>query len=175
MQSRSLISRWRGAGFTGALLFCTAGALPAAGLLEDEQVDSAEPATLSAEVQTLDDIGKGVALSLAQCEAAGAAEACKPAVTEDELRELATRLDTRITQVATRYSRTNEGALEDIAVGYSEVRGEYTQYLEKLAELGSGPAGGEDIFTDEPAPAEEAAPAGEEEIEDLFSDTDEEL
>ncbi len=136
-------------------------------ILKDDIAPAADAIVLMAEANLFDTIGKGIALSIAQCEGI---DNCTPAVNKDELEKIISTLDTRISSLSERHEETGETELEAILIAYADARESYTQYIDKLATFSVAEDLTEpvDVFADD----EESA---SDEAFDVFRDLDEEL
>jgi len=144
-------------------------ASPEAEILDDAATAGADVDKLKAESQLFDTIGKGVALSLAQCEGV---DGCEPTVNKAELERLVATVEHRINGLVQRQS-SGDKSVDDLLLAYASVRDTYTHQLGKLGEMApeEEPAA-EDAFGSE-APAAETATAPEE--FSIFEDVDESL
>ena len=121
------------------------------GILDNEAVADADISALRAEAKLFETIKDGVVLTLAECEAA---KPCALNVTEDELHQLITKLETRISTLALRRSQSGEKDLDAILLTYADVRDGYNKMLDRLSALSqtnegkTNQNGKEDIFKD---------------------------
>lgn len=143
-------------------------------ILAEEATAGAPVAELQAEQKLLETIGKGVSLSLAECQGV---EDCEPTVNKAELQQLVKTVEKRINGLVQRQSESADAAVDDLLIAYAIVRDTYTQQLERLGELTPEDLAGEEgeLFGEE-TPAE--APAEATALPDAFSifeDVDESL
>lgn len=144
-----------------------AGAATMGEILKDDIAPAADAVVLMAEANLFDTIGKGIALSIAQCEGI---DNCTPAVNRNELEIIISTLDTRISSLSERHEETGETELEAILIAYANARESYVQYIDKLATFSVAEDLTEpvDVFADD----EESV---SDEAFDVFRDLDEEL
>lgn len=147
------------------------------GILNNEDVAVADVSVLREEAMLFETIKQGVVLMISDCELA---KPCSLNVTQDELRQLITKLESRITMLAIRRSESGEKDLEEILLSYVDARDGYNKMLDKLIALSqmdenkSEEAGKEDIFND----VEENTKGAKNKKDlynDLFDDVDEDL
>ena len=151
-----------------------AGAAIMGEILKDDIAPTADAAVLMAEANLFDTIGKGIALSFAQCEGI---DICMPAVNRDELERIISTLDTRIGSLSERHEETGEVELEAILIAYTDARESYAQYIDKLAtfSVAEDLTEPEDVFADDELLGEDDEESASDEAFDVFQDLDEEL
>ncbi len=136
---------------------------PASALIGLQEVAFIDVGLFEEELTLFGTIGRGIALSLAQCEEI---EGCAPNVTEEELVELIEGLEGRIAELERRLAEEGDPAerarLEELIAGFTQELENFRDYQQQLAEFFE-PAEEEfedefaDEFTDEFI---EEAPAG---------------
>ena len=150
------------------LVFSTA---PQAQILIEGTAAAADLNTLRNEVQILSTISQGVQLSVAECELS---DSCAASVNGEELDQLINTINLRINNLSVRYTDTREPGLEDILIGYVDVREDYNALRDKLDVLPQffGRTVGDDLGADAFI---ESGGVVSEEILELYEDVDEEL
>lgn len=118
-------------------------------ILEQVEVQEAEPKVLEAEAAMFKSIGMGLAMSLAHCDEN---TDCNIAVSETEIEKLLNTLNDRINGLVLRLE-SGDTNIEDALVMYANQRDQYIQYQETLADMTpeTGAASGEvnlSIFED---------------------------
>ena len=100
-------------------------------ILTSDEVSQADAQALIAETAVFKAIGMGIALSLAQCEGF---EDCKPAVDQEELKQLLQALDNRIAHIqgVVDSEELSEDNLNEILTAYVDERENYLRYLDQL-------------------------------------------
>ena len=146
-------------------------------ILDNDAAVNADVSTLRAEADVFETIRRGMMLTISECEVTST---CSLNVNSDEIHQLVSKLDARITAIAERHSESEEAGLEEILLTYVDARDGYNEMLDKLATMpqaGTSEEEGleqEDIFNDT---KEESA--GKEnkdgQFNNLFEDIDEDL
>lgn len=118
-------------------------------ILEQVEVQEAEPKVLEAEAAMFKSIGMGLAMSLAHCDEN---TDCNIAVSETEIEKLLNTLNDRINGLVLRLE-SGDTNIEDALVMYANQRDQYIQYQETLVDMTpeTGAASGEvnlSIFED---------------------------
>lgn len=137
-------------------------------LLDNEIIAKADISMLREETRILEQLHKGVVLSLAQCDVL---DTCAPPVNRAELRVLIDLLQSRIGVLSNRYNESSEAALEEILITYADTRDDYTALLDRLATIPQlADEADEDDFLNDSGQGGISP-----ELMDLFHDVDEEL
>jgi hypothetical protein len=102
---------------------------PAATILPDNTVRSAEIAALQEEIRAFDTVRQGILLSLGLCDLT---ETCQPVVSHEELRRLASAVDHRIEQLVMRHADTQDAELETVLIAYADLRDSFNAALAQL-------------------------------------------
>ncbi len=141
-------------------------------ILNNEEVEQADLASLQNETKVFQSIGMGIALSLAQCEGV---DLCSLTVEESEIRELLNTLESRIGTLVLKQEEADDPAgLNDVLTAYMDERDSYTAHLEKLQSISSSLDEEPDLL-DEPVNEEDNFPvesAKNEEVLDYSSELD---
>ena len=144
-------------------------------ILSEDYAAGADVVILKNEINIFSSIQEGVRLSVIECELF---ESCSASVNRDELSQLITTIDGRINTLSLRYSDTDEADLEEVLIGYVDVRDGYNEILEKLETLpqfaqqqSTDEFSFDDFFTFE-GNSDTSVPS---EMQELFEDADEEL
>lgn len=156
------------------LPFAAAAQDGAGEILEAQATATADVETLKAEHALLETIGKGVSLSLAECEATGN---CEGTLERAELEQLVATVEQRINGLVQRQAEGGDAAVDDLLIAYAIVRDTYSQQLEHLGQVMPLEQGElDDAFGDElpAAEPEEAASSAPDEFS-IFEDADESL
>jgi hypothetical protein len=144
-------------------------------ILNSAATSGAAVETLQAERKLLETIGKGVTLSLAECEGV---DLCEPNVNKAELQQLVKTVEQRIEGLVQRSAESPDAAVDDLLIAYAIVRDTYSQQIDQLnliAPEEEGPAEEGDLFGAE-APAEGATESAAMPDEfSIFEDADESL
>ena len=143
-------------------------------ILNDDYAAGADVLILKNEIDIFSTIQSGVTLSVVECELF---ETCSASVKRDEIDQLITTIDSRINSLSIRYSDSEDAALEEVLVGYVDIRDGYNELLEKMNSLPqfeeeeevTDEFGFDDFFGFGPT-----TPVVSDEIQQLFQDYDEE-
>lgn len=158
-------------GSAGLLLLLIYSTAPHAQILIEGTAAAADLNTLRNEVQILSTIQQGVQLSVAECELS---DSCAASVNGEELDQLIDTINLRINNLSVRYTDSREPGLEDILIGYVDVRDDYNALRDKLDVLPQffGRTVGDDLGADAFIKSGGVVP---EQILELYEDVDEEL
>lgn len=162
--------------FTCLMTFVATGSVTAAGLLSNEEAQSADPELLMSEVAVFKSIRQAMTLSHALCETSGN---CKASASPEEVEKVIEALDSRVEGLGLRQQEAgNSAGLEDVIVAYANERGGLSRVLKKAGSMNSAVVENieeSELFgsDDEAAPAAESG--GAEQFSDMFADEDEEL
>jgi len=145
--------------------------------LSSEDAQTADTTTLLAEVAVFKSIRAGISLSVAQCELT---QACEPAASDVELKQLIAALDERIGGLSQRQQGSDDGAgLEDVLIAYVDELDGFKGFLDKIGSASQSVVENIDeseLFGDEAAGETESTEAdAAEQFGDMFADEDEEL
>jgi hypothetical protein len=165
------------------LSFWTSVSLAGAGILSGDDAQAADPDALLAEVAVFKSIREGMTISVMQC---SFDSACDASSNTKELKQLINALDQRIDGLSQRQQDDGDAAgLEDVLIAYVDERDGLSRVLKNVSSSSSAVVehiDEADLFGDEessePASAEtEATEATEatEQLDDMFSDEDEEI
>ena len=99
--------------------------------LDPESITQADLATLLEDASLLNEIGKGVALSIAKCEGRSP---CKAIISTYEIEEMMEVLDERIEGVESRQQESEED-LTAIVTAYIDVKARYADYLSQFSQI----------------------------------------
>jgi len=113
----------------------TAQAATEGRILSGNEIDPAAGGELAGEIEVLESVAQGIALSLAICEESAAG--CRNIVSEDELAKLIETIDTRLDQLNS-FEQTAETApnYDEILNQYRETREQYAVYMRELQDIG---------------------------------------
>ncbi|MGK0297615.1 MAG: hypothetical protein ACI9XC_001225 [Gammaproteobacteria bacterium] len=144
-------------------------------ILNDDYAAGADALILKNEISIFSSIQEGVKLSVAECEIF---DSCNASVNRDELNQLITTIDGRINSLSVRYSDSGETALEEVLIGYVDIRDSYNVILERIESLPQfiheeieEDFGGDDFF----GFGATTYNAVSDEIQQMFEDVDEEI
>jgi hypothetical protein len=144
-------------------------------ILNEDYAAGADVLILKNEMDIFSSIQQGVKLSVTECELF---DSCSASVNRDELNQLITTINGRINSLSIRYTDSGEAALEEVLVGYVDLRDGYNQILEKIETLPqfeqqqvTDEFSVDDFFSFGPVPVNEVS----DEIQELFEDVDENL
>lgn len=144
-------------------------------ILSSSATAGAAVEALQAERKLLETIGKGVTLSLAECEGV---DLCEPNVNKAELQQLVKTVEQRIQGLVQRSAESPDAAVDDLLIAYAIVRDSYSQQIDQLSLISpeeEGPAEEGDLFGAE-APAEGTTESAAMPDEfSIFEDADESL
>ncbi len=143
--ARSWGKQWRAAVYAALALMSPLSAE----VLEPESVAQADPATLLEDAALFNEIGKGIALSIAKCEGQSP---CVAIVSAYEMEQMVRMLDERIESVTAHRESTGED-LTMVMTAYADVKARYANYLDQFSQIlvyePAPPVGDEyDIFLD---------------------------
>ncbi len=140
------------------------------GILSEEDAQTANVETLLADVAVFTNIRQGIKLSMTQCENT---ENCQTAANTEELEQLIAALDGRIGGLSERRQSTGQPAgLGDVLVAYVDELEGYTRHLDNLQASSSvvDNIDESELFSDDDEAISETK-----QMDDMFSDEDEEL
>jgi hypothetical protein len=139
-------------------------------ILADDVATRADVSVLETEAELFEQIKNGVLLSLAECDHE---KACSPNVNSDEIQRILLKLDSRITSLSTRYTKTREQGLDKVLLTYADARKGYAAVLDKLDALSDQD---EDLFMKTGgATAGAKSGGGSGNINDLYNDVGDDL
>ena len=139
-------------------------------ILADDVAAGANVSVLKTEAELFEQIKNGVLLSLAECDHG---QTCSPKVNSDEVQRILLKLDSRITTLSTRYTKTREQGLDKVLLTYADARKGYAAVLDKLDTLSDQD---EDTFMKTGGvSAGTKAGSGSEKTNDLFNDVGDDL
>jgi hypothetical protein len=161
------------------LLLIVVNSNTAAQILNSDYASGADTLILKNEIDIFSTIQEGIRLSIAECELF---DSCNANVNREELNQIIDTINIRINTLSIRYSDTPETALEDVLIAYVDVRDQYNELLDKIADM-------PEFAVDEPVVdfefedylnnASSASPSNTNEVSDeymdLFEDADEAL
>jgi len=145
-------------------------------ILSEGSLETADVQRLQQDLSVFTTIQRGITLSVAECELS---ETCSASVNRGELEQLITTVDGRVNSLSLRYTESGDAGLENILVGYADVRDSYRLLLDKMATLPqfasqqaiSSDLEGDDFFTSGTGRVNRIS----DDLMQLFQDADEEL
>jgi len=139
-------------------------------ILADNVAARADVSMLRTEAELFEQIKNGVLLSLAECDHG---QTCSPNVNSDEVQRILLKLDSRITTLSTRYTKTREQGLDKVLLTYADARKGYAAVLDKLDALSDQD---EDLFMKAGGtPAGMKSGGGSGNTNDLYNDVGDDL
>lgn len=101
-------------------------------ILNAEYASGADVLILQNEIDIFSTIQEGIKLSIAECELI---DSCNANVNLEELNQIISTINTRINTLSLRYTDTPETALENVIVGYVDIRDQYNELLDKISDM----------------------------------------
>jgi hypothetical protein len=144
-------------------------------ILNADYASGADVMILKNEIDIFSTIQEGIRLSIVECELF---DTCNASVNREELNQIINTINDRINILSLRYTDSGEISLEDVLVGYVDVRDQYNELLDKIADMPEFEVDVpvvdfefEDYFSRATSDSNEVS----DELMDLFEDADEEL
>ncbi len=162
--------------FTCLATLMATSAVNAAGLLSNEEAQTANEEALLSEVAVFKSIRQAMTLSLTLCETTGD---CKASASTEEVEKVIEALDSRVEGLGLRQQEAgNSAGLEDVIVAYADERGGLSRVLKKAGSMNSAVVENieeSELFGSDETAAPAAESGGAEQFSDMFADEDEEL
>ncbi len=101
-------------------------------ILNADYASGADVLILNNEINIFTTIQEGIRLSIVECELF---DTCSASVNTEELNQIISTINNRINSLSIRYSDSGEIALEDVLIGYVDIRDQYNELLEKISDM----------------------------------------